>query len=99
VADGGADGDTAGGMCQSGEFLFSKGERRKMGTYAAVLAIWPKRPEPPLAAGACCGWAGAAAGGAAGRCCWGWAAVEAERVCWGAGARAGGAAGREGPRD
>lgn len=61
--------------------------------YAAVLAIWPKRPEPPL-------WAPAAAGGGAARA--GAVVVEAERVCWGA-ARGGaaGAVGRRGagPRD
>jgi hypothetical protein len=28
--------------------------RMLVATYAAVLAIWPKRPLPPLAAGAAC---------------------------------------------
>lgn len=45
-------------------------------TYAAVLAIWPKRPGPWLG--------GAAAGGAI--CCWGAAMVAAGRDCWEAGA-------------
>ena len=58
--------------------------------YAAVLAIWPKRPLPPLASGAAC-W-GAAAGGGACWLCAGAAEVLAWRAwagCWGA-ERAGG---------
>ena len=55
-----------------------------MATYAAVLAIWPKRPEPCDCAGACC-------------CMGGCAAVEAARCCCGGAAgRAGAATGREG---
>jgi hypothetical protein len=69
VADGGTDCNTA----VRREMLVLKlydGRLQSVATYAAVLAIWPKRPLPPLAAGAAC-WA--AAGGGA---CWfagGWA--------------------------
>jgi hypothetical protein len=76
VANGGTDCDTtvgrevlALGCCDGG--------LQSMATYAAVLAIWPKRPLPPLAAGAAC-WR--AAGGGA---CWfagGWATVLAWRA-------------------
>lgn len=80
VADGGTDCDTAVGRKMLAMGLYDAG-LQSVATYAAVLAIWPKRPLPPLAAGAAC-W-GAAGGGA----CWvagGWATVLAWRVCWGA---------------
>ena len=75
VADGRTDSDTTVGR----EMLASSFYRKEYSvpTYAAVLAIWPKRPLPPLAAGAAC-W-GAAGGGA----CWfagGWATVLAWRA-------------------
>lgn len=62
------------------------------GPYAAVLAIWPKRPGPAEAAGA-------AAGGPAVWCvvAGGAAAVVAGRVCCGAG-RLGATVGRAGAR-
>jgi hypothetical protein len=53
-------------------------------TYAAVLAICPKRPGPADACGCACTGAGAAAGGAAGAgaaLAGGYAAVVAGRVC------------------
>jgi len=76
VTDGGTDCDTAmeGNMLALG---FQYERFQSVATYAAVLAIWPKRPLPPLAAGAAC-W-GAAGGGA----CWfagGWATVLAWRA-------------------
>lgn len=58
-------------------------------TYAAVLAIWPKRPGPWGAAWVIMGWGGAAAAGG------GAAMVVAGRCGWGAGAEA---VGREGAR-
>jgi hypothetical protein len=76
VADGGTDCDTAVGRDMLALRLY-EGGLLSVATYAAVLAIWPKRPLPPLAAGAAC-W-GAAGGGA----CWfagGWAWVLAWRA-------------------
>ena len=74
-------------------------ERKK--AYAAVLAIWPKRPGP------CEAWGGAWAVAVGGACWapapWAGAYVVAGRVCWawGAGARDGtlGRAGAERPAE
>lgn len=51
VTDGGADSNTAGSSVSYGG---STAGACLVATYAAVLAIWPKRPLPPLAAGAAC---------------------------------------------
>lgn len=65
VTDGGSDCDTAGG-CQY-VAMVSEVEGR---AYAAVLAIWPKRPEPPPLCWAC-----------GGGCCWVCAGCAAELIC------------------
>jgi hypothetical protein len=57
------------------QFPISESSYYRWSTYAAVLAICPKRPGPCdccWVGGACC-------------CAGGWAAVVAGRVCWGAG--------------
>lgn len=86
VADGGADCDTAVGKRKEGSLVWTGfktflvlliggfgSDGRRGHTYAAVEAIWPKRPGPELC------WTGGAAAAGGGACCWApgwWAAVE-----------------------
>lgn len=84
MADGGADGDTPTFLLAphpiTPQNLSATGRPGvgRAGPYAAVEAIWPKRPGPADCAGA------AAGGGAV--ACWGGAAAVEEGLLWAGGA-------------